>query len=53
MLYSKWRLVAKISGGAAPEFMKTGGWLLTLSIKKELNKKGLIILYVIDNIKWQ
>jgi hypothetical protein len=23
------------------------------SIKKELKKEGLIILYVIDNIKWQ
>jgi hypothetical protein len=40
---------------------KRWGWLLTLSlriiyctsIKKELKKKGLIILNVINNIKWK
>jgi hypothetical protein len=57
----QWRLVAKISGGAAPEnciFFINWGWLLTLSlriiyctsIKKERKKDSL---YVIDNIKWQ
>jgi hypothetical protein len=53
----QWRVVAKISGGAAPENVVLK---LTLSlriiyctrIKKELKTKGLIILYVIDNIKW-
>jgi hypothetical protein len=64
LYWVQWRLVAKIIGGAAPEnciFFINWGMATDIklkdyicaSIKKELKKKGLIMLYVINNIKWQ
>jgi hypothetical protein len=59
----QWRLVARISGGAAPEngiFFINWGMATDIKLKdyilykyKERKNNGLIILYVIDTIKWQ
>jgi hypothetical protein len=61
---NQWRLVAKISGGAAPEiciFFINWGMATDIKLKdyvlykykERIKEKRLIILYVIDNIKWQ
>jgi hypothetical protein len=62
--YLQWQLVAKISGGVAPEnciFFINWGMATDIKMKdyilykykERIKEKGLIILYVIDNIKWQ
>jgi hypothetical protein len=60
----QWRLVAEINGGAAPEnwiFFINWGMATDIELKdyilykykERIKEKGTIILYVIDNIKWQ
>jgi hypothetical protein len=58
--YEQWRLIAKISGGCCSRKLYWGmatdirlkDYIL-YKYKERIKKKGLIILYVINNIKWR